>query len=104
VRVTEPVVLDQRGPEHGFAGSFEVLQAYLCGNKIRPLAGPVPAGAELSFRNAQQDVALASAGSIALREELKKAMGGCNAKPPADPEFYLRLRDYFFGPLLQKAR
>jgi hypothetical protein len=39
-----------------------------------------------------------------LREELKKAMGGCNTKPPADPEFYLRLRDYFFGPPLQKPR
>ena len=104
VRVMEPVVPDHPRPEHGFAGAFEVMQAYLCGNKIRPLGGRVPIGAELSFRNAQQDVALAAAGSIALREELKKVMGGCNAKPPADPEFYLRLRDYFFGPPSQKPR
>ena len=104
VRVLEPVVPDHPGPEHGFAGAFEVMQAYLCGNKIRPLGGRVPIGAELSFRNAQQDVALASAGSVALREELKKVMGGCNSKPPADTEFYLRLRDSFFGSPSQKAR
>ena len=33
------------------------------------------------------------AGSATLREDLKKAMGGCSAPAPADPEFYLRLRD-----------
>ena len=104
LRVAEPLVPDQLRPEPGLASSFEVMQAYLCGTKIRPLAGRVPVTAELSFRNARQDLALAAAGSLALREELKKAMGGCNAKPPANPEFYLRLRDYFFGPLLQKAR
>jgi len=104
LRVMEPVVPDHRRSENGVASSLEVMQAYLCGNKIRPLGSRVTIGAELSFRNAQQDVALVSAGSTALREELKKAMGGCNAKPPADPEFYLRLRDYFFGPHLQEAR
>jgi len=56
------------------------------------------------FRNAQQDVALAAAGSMPLRDEMKKAMGGCNAAPPADPEFYLRLRDYLFTPLWKKVR
>jgi len=35
---------------------------------------------------------------------MKKAMGGCNANPPADPEFYLRLRDYLFTPLWKKVR
>jgi hypothetical protein len=49
-------------------------------------------------------VALASAGSMALREEIKKAMGGCTGNPPADPEFYLRLRDYLFTPLWKKVR
>ena len=55
------------------------------------------------FRNAQQDVVLAAAGSMPLRDEMKKAMGGCNA-PPADPEFYLRLRDYLVTPLWKKVR
>jgi hypothetical protein len=104
VRVMEPALPDHLPPEHGFAGSFEVLQTYLCGNKLRPVGGRLPIGAELSFRNAQQDVAMAAAGSVALREELKKTMGGCNAKAPADPEFYLRVRDNFFGPRLEKAR
>jgi hypothetical protein len=104
VRVMETMVPDKPGPGGGLADAFEVMHAYLCGTRFRPLWGRVPIGAELGFRNAQQDVALAAAGSVALREELKKVMGGCNAKPPADPEFYLRLRDYFFGPLFEKAR
>jgi hypothetical protein len=58
----------------------------------------------LQARNARQDVAIASAGSMALREEMKKAMGGCSATAPADPEFYLRLRDYLFTPLWKKVR
>jgi hypothetical protein len=104
VRVMELVVPDRPGPEGGLANAFEVMDAYLCGAKFRPLGGRVPIGAELGFRNAQQDVALAAAGSVALREELKQAMGGCKAKPSADPEFYLRLRDYFFASPSQKAQ
>jgi hypothetical protein len=65
----------------------------LCGGETRPLRGGALTGAELRFRNARQDVALAGASSAMLRDELKKAMGGCSASAPADPEFYLRLRD-----------
>jgi hypothetical protein len=104
VRVMEPVVPDRSGAEEGVASPFEVMHVYLCGGKFRPPAGRVPIGAELLFRNAQQDVALAAAGSTPLRDEMKKAMGGCNANPPADPEFYLRLRDYLFTPLWKKVR
>ena len=39
-----------------------------------------------------------------LRDEMKKAMGGCNASAPADLEFYLHLRDYLFTPLWKKVR
>jgi len=103
VRVMEAVV-----PALAFtkevASPFEVMRAFLCGTKVRPLAGRVPAGADLLFRNAQQDVALAAAGSMPLRDEMKKAMGGCNASAPADPEFYLHLRDYLFTPLWKKVR
>jgi len=104
VRVMEPVVPNRSGPEAGVASAFEVMHVFLCGGKFRPIAGRVPIGAELVFRNAQQDVALAAARSVALRDEMKKAMGGCSANPPADPEFYLRLRDYLFTPLWKKVR
>jgi hypothetical protein len=65
----------------------------LCGGEPRPPRGGAPAGGELRFRNAQQDIALAGASSAVLRDELKEAMGGCSASAPADSEFYLRLRD-----------
>jgi len=85
-----------RGP--AIAEPFEVLRTSLCGGEPRPLRGGAPIGAELRFRNAQQDVALAARRSEALREELKKTMGGCSASAPADPEFYLRLRDLLLRP------
>ena len=104
VRVMEPVVPDHSAFEQGAASSFEVMRAFLCGGGPRPRAGRVPIGAELRLRNAQQDVALAAGSTDALRQEMKKYMGGCSANPPADPEFYLRLRDYFFTPLWKKVR
>jgi hypothetical protein len=104
VRVMEPVVPDSTAAVAGFASPLDVMRAFLCGTKVRPAAGRVPVSAEMLFRNARQDVALAAAGSPALREEMKKALGGCNASAPGDPEFYLRLRDYFFTPLWKKVR
>ncbi len=104
VRVMEPVVPGFAAPTQGVASPFEVMRAFLCGTKVRPLAGRVPAGADLLFRNAEQDVALASSGSMPLRDEMKKALGGCTAVAPPDPEFYLRLRDHLFTPLWKKVR
>ncbi len=103
VRVMEPIV---PGSAHSqeIASPFEVMRAFLCGTKVRPLAARVPAGGDFLFRNAQQDVALASTSSMPLRDEIKKAMGGCSAVVPADPEFYLRLRDYLLTPLWKKVR
>jgi hypothetical protein len=104
VRVMEPVVPDSSVREQGVASAFEVMHTSLCGGKLRPIAGRVPLGAELVFRNAQQDAALAAAGPAPLRDEMKKVRGGCNATAPADPEFYLRLRDYLFTPFWKKVR
>ena len=104
VRVMEPVVPGIPSPTQVVASPFEVMRAFLCGTKVRPLVGRIPAGAELLFRNAQQDVALAAAGSMPVRDEMKKAMGGCDAVALPDPEFYLRLRDYLFTPLWKKVR
>lgn len=99
--VTYPMevrVMEARVPEHSTGAtsavaSFDMMRAFLCGGEARRLSGEIPMGAELQSRNALQDIALAGAGSAALREDLKKAMGGCSAPAPADPEFYLRLRD-----------
>jgi hypothetical protein len=104
--VTYPMevrVMEAVGPGNGPRGQaiaepFEVLRTSLCGGEPRPLRGGGPIGAELRFRNAQQDVVLAARRSDALREELKKTMGGCSTLAPADPEFYLRLRDLLLRP------
>ncbi len=93
VRVMDAAVRDHPSSVHAIAEPFETMRAFLCGGEPRPPRGGAPAGAELRFRNAQQDIALAGASSAALRDELKKAMGGCGASAPADSEFYLRLRD-----------
>ena len=97
VRVSEPVV-----PKKVAAGSLtsplELIRLYLCqGQRRLTLDGPGLSAAGFHGRNAQQDVELAAVGSDALRQEIKKAMGGCDARPPSDPEFYLRVRDIFFS-------
>jgi hypothetical protein len=98
VRVMEAVVPNHSDPARGTAEPLELMRAFLCGGEPRPLRGGTLSGAELRFRNARQDVALAGAGSSALRDDLKKAMGGCSAPAPADPEFYLRVRDLLLSP------
>lgn len=98
VRVMGATVPDLSTPARGTAEPFDVMRAFLCGGEPHPLRGGGLAGAEFRLRNARQDVALAGAGSAALREELKKAMGGCGAPTPADPEFYLRVRDLLLAP------
>jgi hypothetical protein len=92
VRVMEPVVAEDSRPARAAAEPFDVMRAFLCGGEPRPMGG-ASIGAEFRFRNALQDVALAGASTAALREDLKKIIGGCSAPAPADPEFYLRIRD-----------
>ena len=105
-RVTEAAGPGGPPPGQAIAEPFELMRAFLCGGEPRPLRGGASIGAELRFRNARQDVALAGAGSAALRDELEKTMGGCNAPAPADPEFYLRLRDLLLAarPGAEKVR
>jgi hypothetical protein len=93
------------------ASPFDLLRGYLCDGKhteSRPGNAVIEDGRaatadDLHVRNARQDVALASALPQADREELRKRMGGCNARVPENPEFYLRLRDYFVTPLWMKV-
>lgn len=110
MRVREQVVPEIAAPGAGasFRSPWETLGAYLCDPKApgsAKQAAPASASAEvnaieaLHLRNARQDVALASMLPQADRDELRKRMGGCNARAPENPEFYLRLRDYFVTPL-----
>lgn len=92
VRVIDAVVRADLPSTHAMAEPFEAMRAFLCGGEPVPLRG-APMSAAFRFRNAQQDIALAAAASSAVRDELKRTMGGCSAPAPADPEFYLRLRD-----------
>lgn len=82
------------------------LRAFLCNDSAgKPAGGSDSASRRASAasdvasrreRNERQDVVLAARSPL-LREELKKAMGGCSAPLAADPEFYLRLRDLLYG-------
>ena len=104
VRIRENVVPANVLKEDGTAHPMEVMRGFLCGQKVAASASPQLTVTRLLFRNAQQDVGLAAAGSALDREELKKRMGGCNAKLPADPEAYLWVRDVFFTPLWMKLK
>ena len=89
------------------------LRAYLCDDSARgrtggddSARGRTSAGSDIASRrerNERQDVVLAARSPL-LREELKKAMGGCAAPPPADPESYLRLRDLLVGASAKKVQ
>jgi hypothetical protein len=103
VRVSDIVMPDRPASSAGIASPLEMANSFLCGGKVRPIAGRPPLGAELQFRNAQQDLALLAQSSPAQREEARKVMGGCGPTP-VDPELYLRLRDLFTSPAWQKMR
>lgn len=99
------------GSPFDFRSPFDMLRGYLCDAKATGSAqASVPASGSsklyaaeaFHMRNARQDVALASLLSPSDRDELRKRMGGCTARPPENPEFYLRLRDYFVTPLWMK--
>lgn len=102
VRVSEPVV-PEGARDPGLDSPSATLRASLCGTpRVPPAAGAAASDvARMHFRNAQQDAALAAKSSAAVREDLKKALGGCTASPPAnadaDPESYLHVRDIFFA-------
>jgi hypothetical protein len=74
------------------------IRSSVCGyvkGSFSKIAGPGPTLAGLRLRNAQQDVRLLDAHASA-KEDVKNLLGGCDAPLPADPEGYLRIRDYLF--------
>lgn len=90
----EARVMDATVPQsplaEGFLPPALVMKGYLCPGPITAFLASSDV-ARLQFRNAQQDVTLAARGS---KEELKKLYGACDAAPPANPEWYLTIRDY----------
>ncbi len=93
VRVTEPVVAGHSMDEGNDMTAFEIMRLYLCRDRDVTITDLGLGVRALQSRNARQDTALAARASPALREDLQRAMGGCSAPAPADPEFYLRVRD-----------
>lgn len=93
VRVMEPVVAGRSMGEGNDMTALEIMRLYLCRDTDVTVTDLGLGVRTLQSRNARQDTALAARASATLREDLKKAMGGCSAPAPADPEFYLRLRD-----------
>jgi hypothetical protein len=99
VRVREPQIPDTL-PSAG-------LRTFLCGGGApasAQVAGAPVTVEQMHLRNERQDAALAAQATVADRDELKKRLGGCNAKPPADPEAYLKARDLFFTPLWMRVQ
>lgn len=91
-------VMDATAPDgpwlEGSATPPEVMQSFLCGTQLEPAPAGAPSIARLRFRNAQQDLALASR----ISKEGLRAMFGitCDAAPPGEAEWYLRIRDYLY--------
>jgi hypothetical protein len=80
-RVVEAVVPDVNK-------SSATIRTFLCGGTD---AASAEGASGFRLRNAHQDAALASS---APKDELQKLFGACDARPSADPEWYLRIRDY----------
>jgi len=74
--------------------SFEVMKQFLCSRFPAIDYGvvpPAPNALSMRVRNALQDLTLAK---DAPRAELQTLFGSCASSNPADPEWYLRIRDY----------
>jgi len=89
-RVVVATVPDDAPVPKGPSTPLEAMRNFLCGDK--PAGGPASDSIGPHFRNASQDLALAA--KATKKEELQQLFGACTAPPPADPEWYLRIRDY----------
>jgi hypothetical protein len=75
------------------------MRSSVCGlpmaGNFSTIPGTGPSLDGLRVRNVQQDFKLMDAHATA-KEDVKKLLGGCDTPLPADPESYLRIRDYLF--------
>ena len=88
-RGVEASIPDNAPVQPGDSAPWEAMRRFLCGSNPASAQPPDVAGPHL--RNVRQDLALAAK---APKEELQKLFGACTATPPANPEAYLRIRDY----------
>ena len=91
-RVVEAAVPDGARSE-GALAPIAVMRGVVCGVHTEPAPAPDLSMARLRYRNAQQDAGLAR---NARPEDVRSLIGGCSSPAPADPEWYLRVRDYLF--------
>jgi len=81
------------------------LRTLLCGGVSTAAPEDAkPSVEQFHLRNERQDAALSGQASPMDRDELKKRLGGCTARPSSDPEAYLKARDFFFTPLWMRIR
>jgi hypothetical protein len=93
VRVVD-AIQPEGSPPQGSASAVDVMRSFLCGTKLEPARGQANeplTPAQLIFRNASLDVALARQ---APKEEAQKIFGPCDQAASENPEDYLRFRDY----------
>jgi len=90
VRVEGPTISEAATGE-GTAAPIEVMRSFLCGTKLAAGENAGLTRAGLSFRNAQADLKLAAS---APKTEVQRIFGACDQPAPANPETYLRIRDY----------
>ena len=98
VRVRDAIIPDLGRRKTGLEAPLQVLRMPFCGvidNGV--VMGSEPALAGMRFRNAQQDASLAMQSPGLDRAELMNLMGGCKGDPPADPESYLKIRDFLYN-------
>jgi hypothetical protein len=90
IRVAESIVPDSV-TSSGTASAMDVMRSFACGKKLAASpAAPPSSPANLIFRNALQDVQLATS---VPKAELQKRFGACDGPEPSSPEYYLRIRD-----------
>jgi hypothetical protein len=90
-RVMEATVPDGPRPD-GDETAFEAMQRFLCEPEREYDRYLTEEYNRFQFRNAQQDVRLAAKFP---RDEVRSFFGfACDAPEPANPEEYLRIRDY----------
>src|SRR5215471_7654415 len=91
IRIAESIVPDSVTVS-GSQTAMNVMRSFLCGKRLDASPAATPSTpANLIFRNASQDVQLAP---LALKTDLQKKFGACDQPEPANPEYYLRIRDF----------
>ena len=85
----------------GSAAPIAAMKNFVCNNRLPSPSATPPSVAALHFRNAQQDLALATHAS---KDDLRKLVGCDDDAYPTDPEAYLHIRDYLLRQSVEEVR